>query len=174
MGTRLLCGNERTSREGPSYQPEPDESSEFLNRRMQQWAAVRARIGYCPRGMWDKLKLRARKTGTDYGLLVPLLLNSLVGQTIISIVRITTTYRAVELGLSVVALGVITAAFALLPIFIAVWVGRFTDRGHDALAAWIGGGLISAGCLGFVVWPSAVGLFLATTVLGIGHLFLVI
>ena len=124
--------------------------------------------------MWDKLKLRARKTGTDYGLLVPLLLNSLVGQTVISIVRITTTYRAVELGLSVVALGVITAAFALLPIFIAVWVGRFTDRGHDALAAWIGGGLISAGCLGFVVWPSAVGLFLATTVLGIGHLFLVI
>src|SRR5215475_6609373 len=124
--------------------------------------------------MLDKLKLHAEKTGTDYGLLVPLLLNSLVGQTIISIVRITTTYRAVELGLSVVALGVITAAFAMLPIFIAVWVGRFTDRGHDALAAWIGGALISAGCAGFMLWPSPTGLFLATTVLGIGHLFLVI
>jgi MFS family permease len=124
--------------------------------------------------MWEKLKQRARKTGTDYGLLVPLLVNSLMMQTVVSIVRITTSYRAVELELSVIWLGVITAAFALLPIFVAVWVGRFVDRGHDAPAAWIGSALIIAGCVGFVLWPSAPGLFLATTVHGVGHLFLVI
>src|SRR5262249_56128084 len=52
--------------------------------------------------------------------------------------------------------------------------GRFVDRGHDALASWIGSAFITAGCCGFVVWPSPAGLFLATTVVGIGHLFLVI
>ena len=36
-----------------------------------------------------------------------------------SLIRVTTTYRAVELDLSVVWLGIITAAFAMLPIGLA-------------------------------------------------------
>ena len=41
-------------------------------------------------------------------------------QTVVSILRVTTSYRAVELGLSVVWLGVITAVYAILPIIFAV------------------------------------------------------
>src|SRR5215467_10283367 len=94
----------------------------------------------------------------DYRLLVPVLVNSVLMQTIVSIVRVTTSYRAVELELSVVWLGVISAAFALFPIFLAVKVGRFIDRGHDAQAAWIGSALVAAACAGFAFLHSSAAL----------------
>jgi predicted MFS family arabinose efflux permease len=124
--------------------------------------------------MFDNLRSRARNSGIDFRLLVPLLLNSLVVQTVVAIVRVTTSYRAVELGLSVVWLGAISAAFAILPIFMAVSVGRFIDRGNDALAAWIGSGLLAICCAGFAVWSSAEALLALTALLGIAHMFLMI
>jgi predicted MFS family arabinose efflux permease len=104
---------------------------------------------------------------------VPLLLNTLAVQAVISITRVTTSYRAVELGLPVLWIGIISAAFAILPLGLAVWVGRFIDRGHDARAAWIGASLLLVACAGFVIWPSAVGLFISTAVLGVGQLFMI-
>jgi MFS family permease len=91
-----------------------------------------------------------------------------------TLVRVTTTYRAVELDLSVVWLGVITAAFAILPIIFAVPVGRFIDRGNDARTAWIGGGLFVVACAGFALWQSLVALLFFTAVLGLAHMMLVI
>ncbi len=108
----------------------------------------------------------------DYRLLFPVLANSMLMQTIVSILRVTTSYRAVELELSVIWLGVISAAFALFPIFLAVKVGRFIDRGHDAHAAWIGSAMVVAACAGFAFVPTAAGLLAFTAVLGTGHLFL--
>jgi predicted MFS family arabinose efflux permease len=108
----------------------------------------------------------------DYRLLVPVLVNSVLIQTIISIMRVTTSYRAVELGLSVIWLGVISAAFALLPMIIAVKVGRYIDRGHDAHAAWIGSALVVAACAGIAFVPSAAALLAFNAVLGTGHIFL--
>jgi MFS family permease len=114
----------------------------------------------------------APDAGIDYRLLVPVLVNSVLMQVIVSLVRVTTSYRAVELDLSVVWLGVISAAFALFPIFIAVKVGRFIDRGHDAHAAWIGSAVVALACAGFALFPSAAALLAFTAVLGVGHLFL--
>jgi MFS family permease len=91
-----------------------------------------------------------------------------------TLVRVTTTYRAVELDLSVVWLGIITAAFAMLPIVLAVPVGRFIDRGNDARTAWIGGGLQVVACLGLALWPSLPALLFFTAILGSSHLMLVI
>jgi MFS family permease len=108
----------------------------------------------------------------DYRLLVPVLINATLLQTIVSIVRVTTSYRTVELALSEVWLGVISAAFALFPIGLAVWVGRYIDRGHDAHAAWLGSALFAVACGGFALFPSAVALLVCTAMLGIGHLFL--
>jgi predicted MFS family arabinose efflux permease len=73
----------------------------------------------------------------------------------------------------VVWLGVISAAYAIIPLMLAVWVGRFVDRGHDALATWIGGVLLVLACAGFIVWPSAVGLFISTALLGLAQLYLI-
>jgi predicted MFS family arabinose efflux permease len=109
----------------------------------------------------------------DYRLLVPLLMHSAIIQAVYAIVRVTTSYRAIELDLPVVWLGVISATFALLPIFLAVWVGRYMDRGKDAQAAWLGSGLLVLACAGFrFVTGSVTTLLLFTALLGISHLLL--
>jgi MFS family permease len=110
----------------------------------------------------------------NYRFVVPLLTTAFLEQTATSLVRVTISYRAVELGLSVIWLGVITAAFAVLPLVFAVKVGRFIDRGNDTRTAWMGGGLMSVACAGLFLWQSLVGLLIFTAVLGIGHLLLVI
>lgn len=122
--------------------------------------------------MFKKLFDRARQSEIDYRLLIPLLLSTTLIQMITAIIRITTSYRAIELNLSIAWLGLIAAAFAILPIFIAVQVGRFIDRGNDARAAWIGAGLFTLASVGLAFWSSVEGLFIATTLLGMGHLFL--
>jgi MFS family permease len=108
----------------------------------------------------------------DYRLVVPIVVNSLLIHIVVSLVRVTTSYRAVELEVPVVWIGAIAAAFALFPIFLAVWVGRFIDRGNDAVAVWIGSGLITLSCAGFALFPSAVALLVFTALAGTGHLFM--
>ena len=104
-----------------------------------------------------------------------LLATALFEQITLSVVRVTTSYRAVELGLSPIWLGVITAAFAILPMVFAVPVGRFIDRGNDARTAWFGSALLLASCAGFTLaaWQIPL-LLLFTALLGISHLMLVI
>jgi predicted MFS family arabinose efflux permease len=121
----------------------------------------------------DGIEARSRATDIDYRLLVPLLLTSVIIQTVYAIVRVTTSYRAIELHLPVVWLGVISATFAVLPMVLAVSVGRLLDRGHDALAAWIGSALLVLACAGFYFWADSVAaLLLLTALFGIAHLFL--
>jgi predicted MFS family arabinose efflux permease len=99
-------------------------------------------------------------------------MHSAVIQTIYAIVRVTTSYRAIELNLPVVWLGIITATFAILPMLLAVWLGRFLDRGHDAEAAWIGSGVFVVACAGFCFLAhSLAALLLLTALFGVGHLF---
>ena len=117
------------------------------------------------------MKLRA---DINYRFVIPLLTTALLEQIVTSMTRITTSYRAVELGLSVVWLGVITAAFAILPIVFAVKIGRFIDRGNDARTAWLGGAMLMVACTGFALSPSLVTLLLSTSCLGVAHLLLVI
>jgi MFS family permease len=105
-------------------------------------------------------------------LLAALLAHSIVTHTCLGIVRVATSYRTVELDLPVVWLGVISAAFAMLPMFLAVGLGRFIDRGNDALAVWIGAALILAGSAGLWAWPgSGFSLLGFTILLGTGHMF---
>ena len=65
----------------------------------------------------------------NHRLLFAILSTAFFEQVVITIVRVATTYRAVELGLSVVWIGIITAVYAVLPIAIGVPLGRFIDRG---------------------------------------------
>jgi MFS family permease len=108
----------------------------------------------------------------DYGLLLPFVAHVVLLQTMILIVRVTTSYRALELGLPVFWLGVIAAGFAIIPVFSAVKLGRWIDRGYDAQAIRIGNVLILAACIGFWLWPSS-ALYLVglSVLLGFGHLF---
>jgi predicted MFS family arabinose efflux permease len=109
-----------------------------------------------------------------YRLLFAILSTACIEQMVVSIVRVTTSYRAVELGLSVVWLGIITAVYAVLPIAVGVQVGRFIDRGHDAATTWIGSGLLIVACFGFALFPSLITVLVFTAVTGTAHLLLVI
>ena len=114
----------------------------------------------------------AQEGDTDYRLLIPFLTHTALIQTLILMVRITISYRAIELGLPVVWLGIIATGFAILPVFVALPVGRWIDRGNDAKACWIGAALIAVACVGFWLWPSsAMHLLGFSIVLGFGHTF---
>jgi predicted MFS family arabinose efflux permease len=125
--------------------------------------------------MLDHLAARMRRSDINYRLLIPLLFSAAAVQAVVAIVRVTTSYRVVELDLPVVWLGIISAAYAVLPAFIALWLGRFIDRGHDALATWIGAVLMLLACAGLLVSGASKGLLLGSTaVLGIGNLFAIV
>jgi MFS family permease len=114
----------------------------------------------------------APKGDIDYRLLVPFLAHVTLIQTLSLIIRITTSYRAIELGLPVLWLGIIATGFAIIPVFTALQVGRWIDRGNDARATWLGSALVFAACIGFWAWPrSAMYLLGFSVLLGFGHMF---
>jgi predicted MFS family arabinose efflux permease len=109
----------------------------------------------------------------DRRLLAPLMVHVIFTHIVVAVVRVSTSYRSVELELNVAWLGAISAAFAILPVFVALKVGRFIDRGYDAHAAWIGGTMMLAASVCVWLWPiSAWHLLLFTIMLGTGHMFL--
>jgi MFS family permease len=116
-----------------------------------------------------------RRSDVNYRLLFPLLASGVAVQAVMAVTRITTSYRVVELDLPVIWLGIITSTYAILPAFIALRLGRFIDRGHDALATWIGAGMTFVGCAGLLAAGASKPMLLAATaVLGIGNLFSIV
>src|ERR1700720_849813 len=114
----------------------------------------------------------AQEGDIDYRLLIPFLSHVTLTQTLILIIRITTSYRAIELGLPVLWLGIIAPGFAIIPAFTALQVGRWIDRGNDARAIWLGSALVFIACIGFWAWPrSAMHLLGFSVLLGFGHMF---
>ena len=93
-------------------------------------------------------------------------------QIITGMVRVTTSYRIVQLNLDVIWYGIIPATFALFPIFLAVSVGRFIDRNHDAHAAMIGSGMMLGAVVGLRFADSPFTIMPYTALFGVGHLFL--
>src|SRR5688572_29369695 len=61
----------------------------------------------------------------DWRLLAPLICHVIFTHIVVAVVRVSTSYRSVELDLNVVWLGAVSAAFAILPVFVALKVGRF-------------------------------------------------
>src|SRR5262245_1567332 len=115
----------------------------------------------------------AGRPDLDWTLLAPLLAHVIVTHAMVLVVRVTVSYRIIELGLPAVWLGIISASFAILPIFTALRIGRYIDRGHDAHAAWIGSALTLVSAVALWAWPgSAIHLLAFTILLGSGHMFL--
>jgi MFS family permease len=108
----------------------------------------------------------------NYRFVVPMMATAFFELSVISIVRVTTSYRAIELGLSAAWIGILTAAFAVLPVFFALKVGRAIDRGNDIKMIWAGTALLVAACAGIALLPSIYALLFFTAVFGVGHLFL--
>ena len=87
----------------------------------------------------------------NYRFLVPMMATAFFELAVISIIRVTTSYRAIELGLSATWIGFLTAAFAILPVMFALKVGRAIDRGNEVRMVWAGTGLLAAACAGMAL-----------------------
>jgi len=92
-------------------------------------------------------------------------------QTALNLVRPVTTYKLIDLGADATAIGLVTAAYAILPVVSAMWLGRLTDR-IPGLRLMVGMGalILAAGAAalalaGTIAWVAA-----ASAVLGMGHL----
>jgi MFS family permease len=100
------------------------------------------------------------------------LLAMAVAQAAVYVARPMTSYRLLGLGYGAGAVGVVTAAFALLPLFLAIPLGRRADRRHGASLLVVGCAVQIAGCVLLAVTRSAWTLGGASAVLGLGHLAL--
>ncbi|MBA2462791.1 MAG: MFS transporter, partial [Actinobacteria bacterium] len=95
-----------------------------------------------------------------------------VAQAAVYMVRPATSYRLLAYGEGAREVGLVAAAFALLPIFLAIPLGRLSDRRSGAPLLVVGCAVQSVGCLGLAVSTTTLTIALASAVVGVGHLAL--
>ncbi len=92
-------------------------------------------------------------------------------QVTVTIIRPASAYRALELGVDLVWLGILAASFSLLPLLLVAVVGRFADGGHERAAVTLGSALMLVAALGILIWSSSlVALLLWNAIAGVGHI----
>ncbi|MFD8689659.1 MFS transporter [Streptomyces sp. NPDC059651] len=116
----------------------------------------------------------ADTAGPGRSWLLRLVIAFAFAQGAVSMARPAVSYRALALGADARAIGVITGAYALLPLFAAVPLGRRTDHGRCAPLLPFGVVLIAGGCAlgGRAVSLTAMAAW--SGVMGLGHLCFVI
>jgi MFS family permease len=94
----------------------------------------------------------------------------MVNQASVNLVRPMVSYRALALGVDPVNLGLLSAAFSIAPLVVALRLGRLVDQRGEMV--FIVGGTLVMGIvsLGLAVAPSAPVVFALFTILGLGHL----
>jgi MFS family permease len=115
---------------------------------------------------------KAKTSGSRWLPLV--LLNSLLIQAGIYVVRPIITYKSVELGADAALVGLIGATFALAPLVLAIQVGRFVDKGRAGLALMAGSVILVLTTIALLFINSIALLMLAMPTLGMGHLLIMV
>lgn len=114
------------------------------------------------------------RPGGNRGWLLRLVIAFSFAQGAVSMARPAVSYRALALGADEGAVGVIAGVYALLPLFVAVPLGRRTDNGRCAPLLPVGVVLISGGCALSGFADSLVAMAAWSGVMGLGHLCFVI
>lgn len=100
-----------------------------------------------------------------------LVAGALLTQTALNLVRPVTTYKLLSLDADSVTVGLVTAAYAVVPLVTAMWLGRMTDRVRDLRTMVVAGALILAlGAVALAIAPSVALVAVASALLGMGHL----
>lgn len=100
------------------------------------------------------------------------LLAMAVAQVAVYLARPMTSYRLLGLGHGAQAVGLVAATFALLPLVLAIPLGRIADRPRRLPLLTAGAAAQLTGCVGLAWSHGALGLAAATATLGLGHLAL--
>lgn len=107
--------------------------------------------------------------------LILLLLHAVCVQLVSYGLRPAISYEILELGLDAAWLGIAATAFALPPLLLALPSGRLVDRlGERGMLVAGGGTLAAASIVALCFAESALGLIVATALLGLGVLFSVV
>ncbi len=94
----------------------------------------------------------------------------MLSQIAISSVRPMTSYRILALGSSPVAIGWLSALYAIAPAILAIPLGRRAGRGQAAWLGVIGSGFFFGGCVGLALGVEIWHLAVASVALGAGNL----
>jgi MFS family permease len=100
------------------------------------------------------------------------LLAMTVAQAAVYIARPITSYRLLAVGAGPREVGFVAAAFAIIPLFLAIPLGRFSDRRHGGPLLVAGCAVQTAACLILAVARTPLELAATTALLGLGHLAL--
>jgi MFS family permease len=92
-------------------------------------------------------------------------------QAAVYLIRPTTSYRLLALGEGAREVGLVAAAFALLPIFLAIPLGKLSDRRGTPLLL-IGCAVQVGGCLLLASSTATIAIAGSSAVIGLGHLAL--
>lgn len=104
-------------------------------------------------------------------VVVPLLATGLLVQGLVPVVRVQIVYEALDQNMSAQIVAFLSTVFALLPVFLAVPMGRFNDRGSPPRATILGGlALMAATALIWLLPPTLLVLAAASAVLGVGQM----
>jgi MFS family permease len=100
-----------------------------------------------------------------------LLAHTVLVQAVTFVLRPTATYRAIELEVPALWLGVLSASFAVAPLLLALPSGQAVDRLGERRVMVAGAVLLCASAATFMLFGQTVGgLVAASVVLGTGHL----
>ena len=100
-----------------------------------------------------------------------LVVSAVLAQTALNLVRPVTTYKLLSLGADAVTVGLVTAAYAVVPLATAMWLGRMTDRVRELRTMVLAGVVVLAlGCAALAVAPGVALVAVASALLGMGHL----
>ena len=119
--------------------------------------------------------MRFPSNGSGRFPVVVLLLHSVLVQAVTFVVRPTSTYRALELGVPATWLRVLSASFAIVPLVLAVPAGEAVDRLGERRVMLVGSLLICGATVVFVLVGGGVaGLVAGSVLLGVGYLCTVV
>lgn len=102
--------------------------------------------------------------------LAPLLACGFLVQSLVPMLRIMTTYQVLEHDLGAKTVGLVSAVFALLPMLLAIQIGRLNDRGGVGPALVTGSAATVLAALVLWLAPAGLATFLVgNAILGIGQ-----
>ena len=99
-----------------------------------------------------------------------LVFHTIIAQATYNGVRVLISYRTLELGGSGFVLGLMTACYSLVPLFLALFIGRLVDRGYATAVLWVGTALSILPVALAAASPNLVVLLIATMSLGLGQM----
>jgi MFS family permease len=100
-----------------------------------------------------------------------LIASAVLCQIALNLARPLISYKVLALGGDAVAVGLTSASFALVPVAIALWLGRMSDRRTSMKSITLAGTLLLAtGPFLLSAAPSLLLVGVASAVLGVGHL----